>query len=82
MGIVSSPTLKSKSTVVIAILQAIYLALFVTESGVFEAARTYARQLLLCTQSTHLGGQLRPQAVTRKARKSKATAASANNPEG
>jgi hypothetical protein len=73
--------LKSKSTVVIAILQAIYLALFATESGVFEAARTYARQLLLCTQSTHLGGQLRPQAVTRKARK-KATAASANNREG
>ena len=28
--------------------------LFVTEEGVFEAARIYARQLLLSTQSPHL----------------------------
>jgi hypothetical protein len=47
---------KPLAVVVIAVLHAIYMVLFVTEAGVFEAARTYARQLLLCTQSPHLGG--------------------------
>jgi hypothetical protein len=42
------------AVIVIAILHAAYLALFVTEEGVFEAARIYARQLLLSTQSPHL----------------------------
>jgi hypothetical protein len=59
------------AVVVIAVLHAIYLALFVTEAGVFEAARTYARQLLLCSQSSHLGGTLKPKA-TPKPRKPKA----------
>lgn len=45
---------KLLAVVVIAVLHAIYLAVFVTEAGVFEAARTYARQLLLCSQSPHL----------------------------
>jgi hypothetical protein len=39
MGIVSSPTSKSTVVIVIAILHAIYLALFVTESGVFACSR-------------------------------------------
>jgi hypothetical protein len=64
---------KLLAVVVIAVLHALYLALFVTEAGVFEAARTYARQLLLCTQSPHLGGQPKPTAV-RKPRKPKPTA--------
>jgi hypothetical protein len=51
---------KLLAVIVIAILHALYLALFVTEAGVFEAARTYARQLLLCTQSPHLGEQPKP----------------------
>ncbi|WP_210265873.1 hypothetical protein [Bradyrhizobium australiense] len=51
---------KLLAVVVIAVLHAIYLALFVTEAGAFEAARTYARQLLLCTQSPHLGGTPKP----------------------
>jgi hypothetical protein len=45
---------KLLAVIVIAILHAAYLALFVTEEGVFEAARIYARQLLLSTQSPHL----------------------------
>jgi len=64
---------KLLAVVVIAVLHAIYLALFVTEAGVFEAARTYARQLLLCTQSPYLGGQPKP-TTARKPRKQKPTA--------
>lgn len=51
---------KLLAVVVIAVLHAIYLAVFVTEAGVFEGARTYARQLLLCTQSPHLSGAPKP----------------------
>ncbi|WP_262048160.1 hypothetical protein [Bradyrhizobium sp. Bra78] len=65
---------KLLAVVVIAVLHALYLALFVTEAGVFEAARTYARQLLLCTQSPHLGGQPKPPAAARKPRMPKADA--------
>lgn len=54
------------AVVVIAALHAIYLALFVTEAGVVEAARTYARQLLLCTQSPHVAGTPRPRATARQ----------------
>jgi hypothetical protein len=64
---------KLLAVVVIAVLHAIYLALFVTEAGVFEAARTYARQLLLCTQSPHLGGSPVHKNAT-KSRKSRAAA--------
>ncbi|MEY9231008.1 hypothetical protein ABIF68_010332 [Bradyrhizobium japonicum] len=65
---------KLLAVVVIAVLHAIYLALFVTESGVFEAARTYARQLLLCTQSPHLGGVPKPRsAVARKSPRRRAS---------
>lgn len=45
---------KVLAVVVIAAIHAAYLALFVTEEGVFEAARSYARQLLLSIQSPHL----------------------------
>ncbi len=62
---------KLLAVIVIAVLHAIYLALFVTEAGVFEAARTYARQLLLCSQSPHLGGTPKPK-ETPKPRKPKA----------
>jgi hypothetical protein len=40
---------------VIAFLHASYLALFSSEDAVREASRTYARQLLLSTESPHLG---------------------------
>lgn len=40
---------------VIAFLHAGYLAIFSTRAGVEEAARTYARQLLLSTESSTLG---------------------------
>ena len=40
--------------ILIALIHAAYLALFVTEQGVFEASRSYARQLLLSTRSPHL----------------------------
>lgn len=66
---------KLLAVVVIAVLHAVYLALFVTEAGVFEAARTYARQLLLCTQSSHLGGAPKPPAAQRP-RKPKAVGGS------
>jgi hypothetical protein len=62
---------KLLAVVVIAVLHAAYLALFVTEAGVFEAARTYARQLLLCTQSTHLVVQAKPQSAPRRSKKPK-----------
>ncbi|MGY4281474.1 hypothetical protein ACVWXO_000694 [Bradyrhizobium sp. LM2.7] len=62
---------KLLAVIVIAVLHGLYLAIFVTEAGVFEAARTYARQLLLCTQSPHLGGQPKPQTTVRRPRKSK-----------
>jgi hypothetical protein len=35
------------SVIVIAVIHAGYLAIFVTEAGVFEAAKLYARLLLL-----------------------------------
>jgi hypothetical protein len=54
------------AVIVIAILHATYLALFVTEEGVFEAARIYARQLLLSTQSPHLNKPAKPAPATRK----------------
>ncbi|MGJ5080195.1 hypothetical protein [Bradyrhizobium sp. HKCCYLS3013] len=54
---------KLLAVVVIAVLHAIYLAVFVTEAGVFESARTYARQLLLCTQSPHFSGAPKPRST-------------------
>jgi hypothetical protein len=54
---------KLLAVVVIAVLHAIYLAIFVTEAGVFEGARTYARQLLLCTQSPHFSGAPKPRST-------------------
>ena len=52
--------------IVIALLHAAYLALFVTEEGVFEAARIYARQLLLSTESPHLNKPAKSRLVLRK----------------
>jgi hypothetical protein len=51
---------KLLAVIVIAVLHAGYLALFVTEQGVFEAARIYARQLLLRSQSPHLNKPAKP----------------------
>lgn len=51
---------KLLAVVVIAVLHASYLALFVTEQGVFDAARIYARQLLLSTQSPFLNKPAKP----------------------
>jgi hypothetical protein len=45
---------KLLTVIVVAFLHAAYLLIFVTETGVREAARTYSRQLLLSTQSQHL----------------------------
>jgi hypothetical protein len=39
---------------IIAFLHAVYLGIFSSEEAVREAARTYARQLLLSTESPHL----------------------------
>jgi hypothetical protein len=52
---------------VIAFLHALYLALFSSENSVREAARTYARQLLLSTESPHLATRV---AAKRRAKKS------------
>ena len=51
---------KLLAVIVIAVLHASYLALFVTEQGVFEAARIYARQLLLSSQSPYLNKPAKP----------------------
>lgn len=69
---------KLLGVIVIAILHAAYLALFVTEEGVFEAARIYARQLLLSTQSPHLNkpAKLAPPAPRKNAGPPRAPAAS------
>ncbi len=45
---------KLLAVIVVAALHAGYLAIFVTEKSVFDAARIYARQLLLSSQSPHL----------------------------
>jgi hypothetical protein len=57
---------KLLAVVVIAVLHATYLALFVTEAAVVEAARTYARQLLLCTQSPHFESHVKAPAKRSK----------------
>jgi hypothetical protein len=57
---------KLLAVIVIALLHAGYLALFVTEEGVFEAARIYARQLLLSTQSPHLNKPAKSSPAPRK----------------
>jgi hypothetical protein len=62
---------KLLAVIVIAVLHAGYLAIFVTEQGVFEAARIYARQLLLSTQSPHLSVRPKTQSAPRKPRKPK-----------
>jgi hypothetical protein len=63
---------KLLAVIVIAVLHAAYLALFVTEGGVFEASRIYARQLLMSTQSPHLSKPSKvgtaPQKNTRRTR--------------
>jgi len=43
---------------VIAFLHALYLAFFSSENAVREAARTYARQLLLSTESPHIATKI------------------------
>jgi hypothetical protein len=50
---------KLLSVVVIAFLHATYFLLFVNEAGVVEAARTYGRQLLLCTETLTAGAQVK-----------------------
>jgi hypothetical protein len=51
MNIADPLTQKLMSVLAIAFLHATYFVLFVNESSVAEAARTYARQLLLCTET-------------------------------
>jgi hypothetical protein len=65
-----SNTFNQKLLVVIfiAIAHAAYLAIFVTESGVFEAAKLYARQLLLATEAPSLN---KPAPPTKPARAKK-----------
>jgi hypothetical protein len=58
-----------------AVLHANYLALFVTEQGVFEAARTYARQLLLSSQSPYLNKPAKPAPAPAKPTRRTLTAA-------
>jgi hypothetical protein len=60
---------KLLAVIVIAVLHAGYLALFVTEEGVFEAARIYARQLLLSSQSPYLNKPAKPAATPSKSRR-------------
>lgn len=45
---------KVLAVIVIAVLHAAYLATFVTEQGVFDAARLYARQLHACCETSSL----------------------------
>jgi hypothetical protein len=45
------------AVVVIALLHALYLATFVSRQGVFDAARLYARQLLLASESLSFSRQ-------------------------
>jgi hypothetical protein len=71
---------KLLAVIVIALLHAAYLALFVTEEGVFEAARIYARQLLLSTQSPHLNKPAKSPSAPRK-NAGRARAAAAPKPE-
>jgi hypothetical protein len=52
-------TQKLLSVVAIAFLHATYFVLFVNDAGVIEAARTYARQLLLCTETLATGAPVR-----------------------
>jgi hypothetical protein len=47
------------SVVVITLLHAAYILLFVNEAGVVEAARTYGRQLLLCTETLATGAPVK-----------------------
>lgn len=65
----------------IAVLHAGYLALFVAEQGVFEAARIYARQLLLSKQPPHLNKSPKTIAAPRKTT-SRARSAAAGKTEG
>jgi hypothetical protein len=71
---------KLLAVVVIAVLHASYLALFVTDAAVVEAARTYARQLLLCTQSPHL--ETHPKTPAKRAPRKAKTAATPAERDG
>ena len=54
------PTIqKLLSVVVITFLHAAYMLFIVKEAGVVEAARTYGRQLLLCTETLANGAQVK-----------------------
>jgi hypothetical protein len=59
------------TVIVIAILHAAYLAIFVTEAGVFEAARLYARQLLLASENQSLNKAAPAAAARSRATKAK-----------
>jgi hypothetical protein len=61
-----APTQKLLAVVIIALLQAAYFLLFVNEAGVVQAARTYGRQLLLCTETLATGTSVK---AARKAKK-------------
>jgi hypothetical protein len=58
---------------VIAVLHAGYLAIFSTRAAVEEAARTYARQLLLSTEAPTLAKKAAAAPATKPAASAKAT---------
>jgi hypothetical protein len=58
---------KLLSVVAIAFLHATYFILFVNEAGVVEAAQTYARQLLLCTETLATGRSDEPSGRAKRA---------------
>lgn len=66
-------TQKLLAVVVIAFLHATYFVLFINEAGVVEAARTYARQLLLCTEVLVTGAHI--EAARKPRRRSTVSAA-------
>jgi hypothetical protein len=71
-----APTQKFLSVLIIALLHSAYFLVFVTEAGVMEAARTYARQLLLCTETLATGA---PVKAAQKPKKRKSTPRNASS---
>jgi hypothetical protein len=59
LDVADATTEKLLGVVLIAFLTAAYFLLFVNEAGVVQAARTYARQLLLCTETLASGTPVR-----------------------
>jgi hypothetical protein len=65
----SSFNQKVLAVIIVAALHAAYLATFVSEAGVFDAARIYARQLLLSCETEHLRKATAPKATKTSGKK-------------